>query len=566
MRRKSSTPHYRTFDIPPPRSRGRPLSDTSESSGHEPTEEHHHHHQHPLPKKQLAVLAVVALCEQTALNSISPYLPAMASSFPEVNPGEVGVYVGTIASAFALAQLVSNFFWGWVSDRIGRKPVILLGTILTAACFTAFGFCRTLWQAIVVQAVMGLVNGNQGIVSTCLGEITDRSNQSRAFTYLPVIYGIGGITGPLLGGVLVSMKNPFDHSKPNPYPFLPPNLVSAAVLIVDLVLTAIFLEESLEQAQYLPPLSKRVVSMFSWIWQFAASSRPTYLRSHGKTSSSRSPNGIVEETDDDDDDASDDNDEMPELIPHSSSEELHARDVLNRDTILLMGTYLIFQLSNISFNSLYPIFAQADPPTGRNLSPEEIGLSLALAGLFTILFQVGVFGRLRDKMGNRWAYRSSLATFTIAFVLMPWVGYKKESPGVGGVSTGKAWLWLEIGIVLLIKTIAAVGGLTSALLLVGANCSPFCFCSHQLDHEFGAKSFRTRDSKRIGPKFICGRSGGWSLLVWRPFLSCCSRQAEGGGFGIRPIWWYCFPWLLGELRYSVAKPRRGGVEWGRQRQ
>ena len=132
----------------------------------------------------------------------------MASTFPEVEPTQVGVYVGSIASAFALAQFSTNYFWGWLSDRVGRKPVILLGTFLTALCFVAFGFCKTLVQAIVVQALMGVVNGNQGLVSTCLGEITDRSNQSQAFTYLPVLYGIGGITGPLLGLSLIHISEP----------------------------------------------------------------------------------------------------------------------------------------------------------------------------------------------------------------------------------------------------------------------------------------------------------------------------------------------------------------------
>ena len=463
MRRKSSTAHYQTFDTAPPRSRGRPLSDTSESSGQ--NDDHaHHHEEHPLPKKQLAILAVIALSEQTAFNSISPYLPAMAASFPEVNPAQVGVYVGTIASAFALAQLVSNYFWGWASDKVGRKPVILIGTMLTAACFVAFGFSRTLKQAIFVQALMGLVNGNQGVVSTCLGEITDRSNQSKAFTWLPVLYGLGAITGPLIGGVLVSHGKLPHGSKPNPYPYLLPNLVSAAVLVVDLILASVFLEESLEQAQYLPPLGKRVVHLFSWMWQFTSSSRPTYLRQHGQSKQSPSSNGHLADSEaelSDEDDAG-----MPALVPHNSSEAVPMKQILSRDTILLLCTYFIFQLANIAFNSLYPIFAQAKPPTGRNLNPEEIGLSLALAGGFTIAFQVGVFGRLRDKMGNRWVYRSSLALFTVAFVLMPWVGYKKPKDGQG-ISTGVAWLWFEIGVVLLIKTVAAVGGLTSALLLVG---------------------------------------------------------------------------------------------------
>lgn len=416
-------------------------------------------------------MAVISLSEQTALNSISPYLPDMASTFPEVNPGQVGVYVGTIASAFALAQLTTNFFWGWLSDRIGRKPVILLGTILTAACFLAFGFCRTLWQAIVVQALMGLVNGNQGIVSTCLGEITDRSNQSEAFTYLPVLYGLGGITGPVIGGLLVSRRNPFDRSKPSPYPYLPPNLVSAAILIVDLILTMIFLEESLEQAADLPPLSDRVKNLFAWFWQFTSSYRPTYMRQGSKHPHGRAPahaNGEIddEETDVSEDDSDYHENEMPSLVPEHM-EELSSKDVFTRDTILLLLTYLIFQLSNVVFNTLYPIFAQADPPTGRNLEPNEIGLSLAFAGVVTILFQLGVFGKLRDKLGNRWAYRAGLAGFVVAFLLMPWVGYKDSKNGDGGMSSGEGWLWLEIGVVLLLKTTSAVGGLASALLLVG---------------------------------------------------------------------------------------------------
>ena len=49
------------------------------------------------------MLAVIALAEQTALNSISPYLPEMAATFPEVAEGQVGLYVGLIASSFALA-------------------------------------------------------------------------------------------------------------------------------------------------------------------------------------------------------------------------------------------------------------------------------------------------------------------------------------------------------------------------------------------------------------------------------------------------------------------------------
>lgn len=463
-RRTSSTPHYQTFDTLPPTTRGQPPSNSSHSSAAELVSDHHTQHDTPLPRKQIALLAIIALAEQTALNSISPYLPDMASTFPEVDATKVGVYVGTIASAFAFAQLATNFFWGWLSDRIGRKPVILLGTMLTAACFVAFGFCKNLWQAVLVQALMGVVNGNQGIVSTCLGEITDRSNQSKAFTYLPVLYGLGGITGPIVGGLLVMPMSLFDPSKPNRYPYLLPNLVSAAILVLDFILTTVFLQESLEDAQDLPPLKRRVTNLFTWLWQFTSSTRPTYLRLPGGQknvpgeSPRRSERDLDEEASETDVDTS-----MPSLLPHND-EELTAKDVMNRDTLLLLLTYFIFQLSNISFNSLYPIFAESQPPTGRGLSPKEIGLSLAFAGAVTIIFQVGLFMRLREKLGNRSTYRAGLAGFVVAFLLIPWVGYVNPQDEEV-LSRGKIWLWIELGVVLFIKTVAAVGGLTSALLL-----------------------------------------------------------------------------------------------------
>jgi MFS family permease len=464
--RRSSTQHYQTFDTPPPKSRGRPNSGQSESSG----EASHDYHddltenriQSPLPKRQMAVLAMIALAEQTALNSISPYLPDMASSFPEVEPSQVGVYVGSIASAFALAQFATNYFWGWLSDRIGRKPVILMGTLLTALCFVAFGFCKTLWQAIAVQALMGVVNGNQGLVSTCLGEITDRSNQSQAFTWLPVLYGIGGITGPLLGGLLVFERNPFTGEK-STYPYLAPNLLSAFVLLVDFILTAFFMEESLEDADTLPKFGKKFRDLFSWIWQFTGlSSHPTYLRV--PSGPVRRHTGDSQEHDSDLDSASE-----VSTVSHQHVEELTWDEIYTRDTMLLLITYLIFAFCNVSFNSLFPVFAQAKPPMGRHLTPSEIGLSQGFAGIVTIVFQICIFNRLRDKMGNRWSYRAGLFGFVISFLLMPFIGYKSENTES---LTGKSALMaIELCFVLLVKTIASVGGLTSALLLV-TNSAP----------------------------------------------------------------------------------------------
>ncbi|KAL2871373.1 MFS transporter [Aspergillus lucknowensis] len=471
-RRRSSTLHYHTFDTPPPKSRGRPNSGQSLSSS-EVSRQHQHgssddpSSHSPLPKKQMAVLALIALCEQTAFNSISPYLPDMASSFPEVKPGMVGVYVGMIGTAFAVAQLVTNYFWGWLSDRVGRKPVILLGTVLTAACFVAFGFCTTLYQAVAVQALMGIVNGNQALVSTCLGEITDKSNQSKAFSYLPVLYGVGGITGPLLGGLLVIRQNPFNKSQPNPFPYLAPNLLSAAILLIDFVVSLIFLKESLEDADVLPKFGRKIRDLFAWLWQITSNAkRPRSVRP-----ADHLPYRPIREHSEDGQEHDSELDSASEISELHNHESLTRSELLNRDTLLLLLTYLIFALCNIAFNALFPIFSHAAPPIGRGLTPAEIGLAQGFSGVVTIIFQICIFGQLRNKMGNRWSYRAGLFGFVVSFILMPFIGYKGDDAGKSGVTGKTAFMAVELCFVLLIKTVAAVGGLTSALLLI-TNSAP----------------------------------------------------------------------------------------------
>jgi MFS family permease len=155
---------------------------------------------------------------------------------------------------------------------------------------------------------------------------------------------------------------------------------------------------------------------------------------------------------------------VPEFFSNNNH-QLTSKQIFNRDTILLLSTYLVFQLSNISFNTLYPVFAYSPEPAGRRLTNEAIGLSLSFAGIVTIVFQVGVFGKLKEKMGNKRTYRAGLFLFFVSMMLMPWIGYKESKPPFG-LGNGKIWLWIELGFILLVKTVAAVGGLTSALLLV----------------------------------------------------------------------------------------------------
>ncbi|KAK3311708.1 MFS general substrate transporter-like protein [Chaetomium strumarium] len=462
--RRQSTARYHTFPTSPP-----PTPSERQRSPLEPRPWYRRLTEHnatsadstPLPWSQLYLLAILSLAEQTALNSIGPYLPTMVASFDEIPDGQEGLYVGLLASAFALAQLATNLLWGWLSDRVGRKPTMLLGTSLLMVCFLFFGFCGTYAQLIMVHVAMGLLNGNAAIVPTCLGELTDRTNQSSAFTWLPVIYSIGSITGPALGGLLVTA------AEGARYPFVLPNVMVTGLLLSSVIVLALFFEETLDHVESSVAGAGLdfVKAAREWcrdgfrrmLW------RPTRFRDELPVYEGDAPESSGDFDDEQqgllgacDSDADDSN--------VGAKEETSAfRELRNRNTVAVLGTYLVFQLANISYNSLYPIFASTPPPTGRDLGPGTIGVSLSLAGLATILFQLSIFQRLKARIGNLVTYRYSLLGMAISMALMPFIGYVDGS--------GKGWLYVELGGILVLKNICAVGGLSSVMLLI-TNSAP----------------------------------------------------------------------------------------------
>ncbi|KAH7161152.1 major facilitator superfamily domain-containing protein [Dactylonectria macrodidyma] len=459
--RRNASSRYQTFPSTPPKTQLSPLSDVSSEASEGDANET------PLPVRQLLLLAFLSLAEQTALNSIGPYLPEMVAHMPGIPPNESGLYVGTLASAFALAQLSTNFLWGYASDRIGRKPVLFMGTFSLMCCFCVFGLCREYWQIVVVHVAMGLLNGNAACVPTVLGEVTDRSNQSKAFTYLPIIYSLGGITGPALGGLLVGKVS-------TGFPFLGPNIMAASLLACSLIVVGIWFEETLDEPDTsftMPAWISKLTSLLpkrkseerrkSW------SARWPRGRSRMQPLLSSSDSGSEDNDGDDDDDLQSDQSNGED--DKSDSPQAAWRH-LSGTTILLLCTYLVFQLSNISFNSLYPIFADTPPPAGRDLLPSKIGLSLSLAGLATIVFQAFLYQPLKARVGNLGTYQMGLFGIGIAMILLPWVGYKDDAP-LFGQGSGEMWLYIELGVVLIVKNICAVGGLSSVMLLI-TNSAP----------------------------------------------------------------------------------------------
>ena len=183
--------------------------------------------------------------------SIFPYIYYMIASFHITQDTQkIAIYAGLVTSTFAFAEFSTGMMWGRLSDKVGRKPVLIGGLVGTAISMMVFGFAPSLPIALIARALGGLLNGNIGVLQTTVAElVTVKEHQPRAYSIMPFVWCLGSIVGPALGGALAQpcVSYPWLFARNTifeRYPFMLPNLVCTFILLCGIVIGILFLEET----------------------------------------------------------------------------------------------------------------------------------------------------------------------------------------------------------------------------------------------------------------------------------------------------------------------------------
>lgn len=152
--------------------------------------------------RQMIVVSLIRFSEPITFSSLFPYVYFMIRDFGIAkDPSDISRYTGMIAASFSFAQFLFCIHWGRLSDRIGRKPVLLIGLVGTAATMIMFGFAKNFYTALAARTCAGALNGNIAVLQTVVGEsVTERRHQGLAFATLPLLWNLGTVVGPLIGG------------------------------------------------------------------------------------------------------------------------------------------------------------------------------------------------------------------------------------------------------------------------------------------------------------------------------------------------------------------------------
>ncbi|MEX2463012.1 MAG: MFS transporter [Balneolaceae bacterium] len=149
-------------------------------------------------KSALATVFLVVVIDLLGFGIVLPLLPFYAQEF-----AASAVMIGLLYSVYSFMQLIFSPIWGSWSDRIGRRPIMLLSTFGAVIAYTIFGLAESLSVLFFSRIVAGTMGGNISTAQAYIADVTDSENRARGMGLIGAAFGIGFVIGPALATALI---------------------------------------------------------------------------------------------------------------------------------------------------------------------------------------------------------------------------------------------------------------------------------------------------------------------------------------------------------------------------
>jgi MFS transporter, DHA1 family, tetracycline resistance protein len=155
-------------------------------------------------------IMLATLIDMVSIGLIIPVLPALVGSFTGTQADQAFWY-GVVTFAFGFANFFASPILGALSDRHGRRPVLLVGFCGLAFSFLLTAMATSLWMLVVIRLVSGAMQANMSVSNAYVADITPPEERAKRFGMLGAMFGLGFILGPVMGGLLgaIDLRLPF---------------------------------------------------------------------------------------------------------------------------------------------------------------------------------------------------------------------------------------------------------------------------------------------------------------------------------------------------------------------
>jgi DHA1 family tetracycline resistance protein-like MFS transporter len=159
----------------------------------------------------LIFILLTVTIDSIGIGIIFPVLPDLIETVTGRPVGESALWGGVLATAFALMQFLFGPVIGNVSDRYGRRPIMLIALAIMALDYLVMAVAQTIWLLVIGRVVAGITAATYATATAYIADISKPSERAKSFGLIGAGFGIGFVLGPLLGGILstIDLRAPF---------------------------------------------------------------------------------------------------------------------------------------------------------------------------------------------------------------------------------------------------------------------------------------------------------------------------------------------------------------------
>ena len=183
----------------------------------------------PATRSRLGVIFLTVLIDLIGFGIIMPILPMYAQRF-----GAQGIGYGALVFVFSAMQFLATALLGRLSDRIGRRPILLTTMLFNAAGYVLFAFAPSYAVLFFARVISGFASGNISAAQAYVADITPPAERARGMGTIGAAFGIGFVLGPMIGGLA-------DHYLGH----VAPGLIAAGLSLINFLSASAILRESL---------------------------------------------------------------------------------------------------------------------------------------------------------------------------------------------------------------------------------------------------------------------------------------------------------------------------------
>jgi MFS family permease len=210
-----------------------------------------------IPAKLFTLMAT-AFVDMVGLLMIIPLLPFYVKELGGAGLDVLGMHLGIgtitgfIIASFTIAQLLSAPLWGRLSDRVGRRPVLLIALGAAGIAYLIFGFAHSLLVLFLSRLVQGAGGGTVGVIQAYVADSTDPKDRARALGWLSATTNLGVALGPVLGSFAIEIGK--RDLMPGSETWIPgralPGIAAAGLCLLNIIFAARYLTESRNPSEH----------------------------------------------------------------------------------------------------------------------------------------------------------------------------------------------------------------------------------------------------------------------------------------------------------------------------